>query len=325
MSFLKEIKKIKKEGEKPIDIEAALKKLENKLNEKHSEEKPNEKHKQNIKKIKIQIEKQRKPIKKLIDKTKHKKNLMNDDWVISGVPGFDELLENGIPRGTSVLIAGGAGSGKTIFSLQVMNNAALSGEKGLYISLEESEDRLKKHMHNFGWDPERFEKNGLIRIKRVDPFEIARDVEALLSAAKGELKMNIAELGEIIPRDFKPKWIFIDSLTALSAAFKDDTDSYRIYIEQLFRYFERLGVTSFLISETEQIPTKFSKTGVEEFLADAVIVLYSIKRDNIRENAIEILKLRGAKHQKKIVAMQIIDGKGIIVYPEQEIFGGMEK
>ena len=78
-----------------------------------------------------------------------------------------------------------------------------------------------------------------------------------------------------------------------------------------------------MITETEQIPKIFSTSGVEEFLADGVIVLYAIKRGNIRENAIEVLKMRGEKHQKKIVALQINDN-GITVYPEQEVFGGVE-
>ena len=54
-----------------------------------------------------------------------------------------------------------------------------------------------------------------------------------------------------------------------------------------------------------------------------MIVLYNIKRGNIRENAIEILKLRGANHQKKIVAFEITQD-GIVVYPNQEVFGGVE-
>ena len=55
-----------------------------------------------------------------------------------------------------------------------------------------------------------------------------------------------------------------------------------------------------------------------------LIVVYNIKRGNVRESAIEILKLRGAKHQKKIVAIQIEGGQGMIVYPEQEVFGGTD-
>ena len=204
--------------------------------------------------------------------------------------------------------------------LQILNNAGLNNEKGLYISLEESEMRLKKHMHDFGWNPEELEKKGLLKIQRVKPFAIARQVEALLAKEKGELKMKIGETGELIPKNFKPKWIIIDSLTSLASAFKDDETTYRIYVEQLFSYLESLNVTTFLISETEQIPISFSKTGVEEFLADGVVVLYNIKHENVRENAIEVLKLRGAKHEKKIVAMQILSDKGMVVYPNQEVF-----
>jgi KaiC/GvpD/RAD55 family RecA-like ATPase len=78
-----------------------------------------------------------------------------------------------------------------------------------------------------------------------------------------------------------------------------------------------------LVTETQQIPEVFSPTGVEEFLADGVIVIYNIRRQNTRENAIEILKMRGEKHQKKIVAMSITDN-GIVVYPNKEIYSEIE-
>ena len=274
--------------------------------------------------FKEEIKKQRKPIFGLIERIKILQRMPVSKWVKTGVKGFDGLLDKGIPKGTSVLVAGGAGSGKTIFCLDILNNAALNEEKSIYISLEESEIRLKEHMHDFGWNPEELEKKGLLKIVRVDPFAIARSVEALLAKAKGELKLDINEVAELIPDNFEPNFVFVDSLTALAAAFREEEDSYRIFIEQLFRYFEKLNVTSFLISETEQIPVRYSKSGVEEFLADGLIVLYHIRRGNIREHAIEVLKLRGANHQKKIVAMQIVSGKGLVVYPEQEIFGGIE-
>ena len=83
-------------------------------------------------------------------------------------------------------------------------------------------------------------------------------------------------------------------------------------------------MTSFLITETEEVPKVFSPTGVEEFLAGGVIVLYNLRKGDIRENAIEVLKMRGAKHLKKIVAMQIVSDVGIEVFPEQEVFGRIE-
>ena len=84
---------------------------------------------------------------------------------------------------------------------------------------------------------------------------------------------------------------------------------------------EKVHATSFLIAESADAPLKLTASGVEEFLADGVIVMYNIRKANVRESAVEILKVRGAKFRKRIVAMQIEGGKGIVVYPEQEVFG----
>jgi circadian clock protein KaiC len=176
-------------------------------------------------------------------------------------------------------------------------------------------------MEEFGWNPQKLIKNKTLKIERINPFDITRNVEAMLAKEKGELLIDVDPV--LLPTDYsKPDFIVIDSLSAIASAFAGKEDSYRIYIEQLFRFLEKTGATSFLITETEQVPTIFSQTGVEEFLADGVVVFYSIKHSNMRENAIEVLKLRGASHQKRVVAMQVT-GQGIIVYPEQEIFSDL--
>lgn len=265
------------------------------------------------------ISSQRKPAERipdLKDKTKGVK-----EYMTTGIQGFDELLDKGIPKGSSIIIAGGAGSGKTIFCLQTMINKAKENSKVLYMTLEESEDKLVRHMEDLGWDPKPLIKSHKMKIVRMNPFDITRNVDALLAKQKGELLIEVDPV--LFPKDCcDPDVIIIDSLTAIASAFTGKEDSYRIYIEQLFRFLEKTKATSFLITETEQVPKIFSQTGVEEFLADGVIVLYSIKHGNIRENAVEILKLRGAGHQKKIVAMQVTE-KGIIVYPEQDVFSDL--
>jgi circadian clock protein KaiC len=98
-------------------------------------------------------------------------------------------------------------------------------------------------------------------------------------------------------------------------------ESYRVYAEQLFRHLESLGVTSFLITESEADPARLTRSGIEEFLADGVIVMYNLRKGDMREGAIEVLKMRGAKFQKKVVLMEIVDGSGIAVYPNQKVFG----
>ena len=277
--------------------------------------------KSKLKDHELQILKQRAPVAKIFN-LKEREKKINRNYVNTGVPGVDELFEKGIPSGSSILVSGGAGSGKTIFCLQTMAYHAKKGDKCFYMSFEENEERLKQHMNDFGWNSSELIKSGKLKIARYSPFDISRNVEALLSKEKGELLIDIDPI--IIPKGFKPDFIVIDSLTAVASVFSNKEDSYRIYIENLFRFFEKLGSTVFLITETKQVPEIYSSSGSEEFLADGVFVLYNIQRGDIRESALEILKMRGAKHQKKIVAMQITD-KGIIVYPEQEIFSNFDE
>lgn len=251
------------------------------------------------------------------------KNKNKREYVKTGITGLDGMFELGIPKGTAILVAGGAGSGKTIMCLQILANACMRGEKCLYMSFEESEERLRQHMEDFGWNVPEFEKKKLLMLKRFNLFDIARSIDALLEKANGELLIDVEPI--ILPDGFKPDWIIVDSLTSICSAFTKKSNTYRSYIEQLFRYFEKLGVNSFMISETKEIPTVFSPAGVEEFLADGVIVLYNIRKGNVRESAMEVLKMRGTKHRKNIVAMQIIGGTGIEIYPEQEVFTEIEK
>ena len=274
-----------------------------------------------IEKPEAAVKEQREPIAHIVKEAKEiAKKKPETASVKTGIAGLDALLTEGIPRGSSVLVAGGAGSGKTVLGLQMAAYHASHGDKCLYMSFEESEENLIHHMEGFGWNPRELIKKGNLIIKRFNPFEITRSVDALLMKAKGELLIDVEPV--ILPSNFKPDFVVVDSLTAIASAFTGKEESYRIYIEQLFRFFEKLDATSFLVTETKQIPTVFSTTGVEEFLADGVIVLYNIKRGNIRENAVEVLKLRGVAHEKKIVAFEIADD-GIVIYPEQEVFGNI--
>lgn len=297
--------KEKPKEEKMVDMKKLKEEIEKELREGKIEKKD------------AQIKEQRVPISQVVETAQEAPQIRKSNFIKTGVPGFDDLFDEGIPKGTTVLIAGGAGTGKTILGLQILAYHSLQGEKCLYMSFEENEERLLSHMEDFGWNAKEIEEKGLLKIQRFNPFDITRSVDALLAKAKGELLIDIEPI--LIPKDFVPNFIVLDSLTAIASAFVGKEDSYRVYIEQLFRFFEKIYATTFLLTETQQVPKIFSTTGVEEFLADGVIVLYNIRRGNIREKAIEVLKLRGAKHQKKIVPFQITKN-GIEVYPEQELY-----
>jgi KaiC/GvpD/RAD55 family RecA-like ATPase len=254
------------------------------------------------------------------------------EWVNTEIPGFDKLFDKGIPKGKNILVAGGPGTGKTIFCLQALYNAAREGHDCLYITFEELPASLAEHMRKFGWDfrkirgtktrwvlaVEAGEKRGRVIITKQDPFEIAAAVEELheKAARRPGMKMEVIPLTSTTSN---PYMLVLDSISALESTFVGKPESYRIYIEQLFRFLEETGATTFLITETEEAPALFTKTGVEEFLADGVFVLYNFKLRDMRVRAVEVLKLRGAKHERKIVPFTIGD-KGIEVFPTERIY-----
>ncbi len=239
-----------------------------------------------------------------------------EEFMKTGIAGLDSLFKEGIPTNSSVLIAGGTGSGKTLLTLQILCNAAREGKKCFYMSFEESEERLDNHMRKFGWDLG--DKKGNLLLQRFNLFDITRSIDAMLAKQSGDLLIEVEPV--ILPKGFKPDIIVVDSLTAIASAFYGRGETYRLYINQLFRFFEDQKITTFLISETNQDPKIYSTSGVEEFLADGVIVLYNIRSGNVREHGLEVLKMRGTEHERKIVAMQIISGKGIEIFPDQEVF-----
>lgn len=258
------------------------------------------------------------------------KNNKERKFISTGIPGFDNLFRNGIPKGSSVLVAGGAGSGKTNFCLQILAHHASLEKKCYYMSFKESPERLIQYMKNFGWNPKRFIDSGNLKIKRFLASEIyyydkksGSDIQAMMTKDVDPLLMELEPLAIAEDKGFKPDFIVLDSLNALSSTYRGKEQSYRFYVERLFHFFEKIGSTNFLITETKQVPEIFSSTGVEEFLADGVVVIYNIRRKNIRESAIEVLKMRGETHQKNIVSMQITD-RGIEVFPEEEVSLAME-
>ena len=217
------------------------------------------------------------------------KKTVKEEFVKLGIPGFDVLITDGIPVGHSVLVEGGPGSGKTIFCLNLARNMCEKGKKVLYMSFEEPELQLKGHMEKFGADIDKYEKHGLIMIKRFNALDIARSVEALLSEAKKELLIDIQPV--LIPENFKPDIVIVDSLTSIGSAFSGEENRFRIYMEQFFRYLESHDITSFLIRETAN-PTHIGRSFVEvgeavSFLSDGIIVLYNVFNNNgMRKRAI---------------------------------------
>ena len=268
-------------------------------------------------------------IKKIFPKFR-KPRLKKDEFIKIGLEGFDELFDKGygIPKGTTILIEGGPGSGKTIFCLATVVGLCRQGKKCLYMSFEEPEERLMGHMKRFNWPAEQLIKKDMLRIKRFEAIDVSRSVEALLSAAKKELLIEVDPV--LFPADYKPDFVVIDSLTSIASAFSGHESRFRIYMEQLFRYLERNRITTFLIREVAtptHVGRSFQGVGsAVSFLADGIVILYNvIYTDGKRGFAMEILKVRGSSFKRRIVKMEIVKGKGLKIHPEKILKRGKQK
>ncbi|MAG39995.1 hypothetical protein CMI41_03445 [Candidatus Pacearchaeota archaeon] len=247
-----------------------------------------------------------------------------DVFLKTQVPGFDQLIGKGIPHGSTVLVEGGPGSGKTIFCLEVAKRACESGKKVLYMSFEEPEFRLITHMEAFGAKPREYIKKGNLYVKRFNALDIARSVEALLSEAKKELLIDVQPV--LIPQDFKPDIVLIDSLSSIASAFSGEENRFRIYMEQLFRYLESHDITSFLIREVSSpshVGTSFVEAGeAVSFLSDGIVAIYNVfYRGGTRKRGIEVVKLRGSEIDRRIVEFEMRKGKGAICSPNKTLKG----
>ncbi len=235
------------------------------------------------------------------------------------IQGFDGLFaEGGVPKGNSILVAGGTGTGKSTFCRQICYSLVTKGKNCMYVSFEESIERIQKSMNAFGWDVKNYINENRLLIQKINPLDILRMKFGSIGGSGSATEISYKVKPLIIPTGFNPEIIVVDSLTAVISASISKEKNYRVYLQQLFSFFEETGATSFLITETEPIPTRFSESGIEEFLADGIIVLYNIQKGDKRENAIEILKMRYSDHQKKIFALEITN-EGIKIYPDRQV------
>ena len=188
----------------------------------------------------------------------------------------------------------------------------------MYVSFEESIEKIVRSMKAFGWDAKKYVDDGSLLIQKINPLDILRMKFGSVSGSGSATELSYKIKPLIIPKDFNPEVIVVDSLTAVISASISKEKNYRVYLQQLFNFFEETGATSFLVTETEPVPTRFSDTGIEEFLADGILVMYNIQRGDRRENAVEVLKMRYSQHQKKVFSMEI-GADGIRVFPDRQV------
>ena len=231
----------------------------------------------------------------------------------TGIVSFDMIAEGGLPRNRTTLVSGTAGSGKTVFAIQFLAAGIAAGENGVFVTFEEPPRDIRQNMRSFGWNLVEWEREGTLAIVDASP-----DPETEIIETGGfDLGALLARLENAV-RKVGAKRVSIDSLGAMFSQFHDQS----LVRSELFRIasaLKRMGVTALMTAERTKDYGPIARFGVEEFIADNVMVLRNVLEEEKRRRTIEILKFRGTDHQKGEFPFTIVANEGLVVIPLSSI------
>jgi circadian clock protein KaiC len=228
----------------------------------------------------------------------------------TGIASFDVIAKGGLPRHRTTLVSGTAGSGKTVLAMQFLARGIQdNAEAGVFVTFEESAADIRNNMSSFGWPLTQWEKEGKLVFVDASPDPEVETVEA----GSFDLGALLARVQHAV-RKAGAKRVSVDSLGAIFTQFSDQSMLRR----ELFRIassLKAMDVTAILTAERLEDYGPVARYGVEEFIADNVIILRNVLEGENRRRTIEILKFRGTDHQKGEYPFTIINGRGVVVIP----------
>jgi circadian clock protein KaiC len=232
----------------------------------------------------------------------------------TGIPGFDHVASGGLPKGRTCLLSGTAGSSKTVFAVQFLVEGIRRSEGGsVFVTFEESPADIRRNMLGFGWDIERFEEEKKWAFVDASPQP---DMEVTESGSY-DLGGLLARIEHAIRKTGAGR-VSIDSLGAVFGQFLS-ADTVRRELHRVAMALKSMGVTAVMTAERTEEYGSLARYGVEEFVADNVIILRNVLEEEKRRRTVEILKFRGTNHHKGEFPFTIIPGEGIVVIPLSEI------
>ena len=223
---------------------------------------------------------------------------------------MDEQLEGGIPKGTISLICGTTGCMKTSLTYSILyNNAVEENLKGMYITLEQEVQSLKKQMKRLGME------------KESENLTVV-DYKTIVGKLEGDAKVEINWLKKVknyVEHRVKKEdydLIAIDPLNALYSLTTVENPRKELYL--FFEGLRAIGLTSFLVSEMQQGDNRFSKYGIADFLSDAIIHLDLKREKDVLERYLGVVKMRYTNHGLQYFPLFFNHGR-FTIYTKEEI------
>ena len=224
----------------------------------------------------------------------------------TGISGFDEITFGGLPKGRPTLIAGSAGSGKTMFGMEfIVNGVTRYDEPGIYVTFEERKCDLAQNFASVGFDLNGLVADGKLVIDHIPLSETDYqetgdfDLEGLFIRLNTHVKKTGA------------KRIVLDTIEVLFATFKDHA-VIRTELQRLFGWFKDNDLTAVITGEAGS--GTLTRYGLEEYVADCVIYLDNRVDDQIATRRLRIIKYRGSTHGLDEYPY-LIDSDGVNVLP----------
>jgi len=222
-----------------------------------------------------------------------------NERVSSGIPDLDKMLEGkGYYRGTSILVTGTAGSGKTSVAAAFIDAACRRGERCLFIDFEESRDQVGRNMKSIGLNLNRWAGKGLLTHEAWRPTQFG-------------IEMHLLRIHKLIEKH-KPQCVVIDPITNLMHG-SGDKEVYSMMM-RLMDFLKNSGITAIFVSLTAGGSKLESSTVGVSSLADTWILLRDIESDGERNRCIYVLKSRGMAHSNQLREF-VITTKGIKLIP----------
>ena len=224
----------------------------------------------------------------------------------TGIPGFDEITRGGLPAGRPTLVCGSAGAGKTLFAMEfLVRGANMFDEPGVFMSFEESDEELATNVASLGFD-----LNQLIADKKLILEYVFIERSEIEETGEYDLEALFLRLGYAID-SIGAKRVVLDTLEALFSALPNEA-IVRAELRRLFRWLKQKGVTAVITCERGE--GKLTRYGLEEYVADCVILLDHRVQNQISTRRMRIVKYRGTSHGTNEYPF-FIDEKGFSVLP----------
>jgi circadian clock protein KaiC len=225
----------------------------------------------------------------------------------SGLSELDEMLGGGLPVGTATMVAGGAGTGKTLLGSHFVVAAAARGERSVIVSFQENPVQLNSISRGFGWNFDELKSQQLMTHLYHSPVELQPDI-------------HFSKVREAVDRS-GAKLVLIDSLKDIEIATPDKI-RYKDYIYSLISELKLRGVTTIVTNEIPELfgPFQLSEFGIS-FIADNVILLRYVELLGKMSRAINVMKVRGSQHSKEFREFEITSNGARILQPIRAFTG----